>query len=76
MAKELYEMGCSEISLGDTIGVGTPGNLSTASFFSKFSLQIFIGLTYFYDTVTLAFLSIVVILIVIPFLHFKVGLIC
>lgn len=27
VAKELYSMGCSEISLGDTIGVGTPGNL-------------------------------------------------
>lgn len=27
VAKELYDMGCSEISLGDTIGVGTPGNL-------------------------------------------------
>lgn len=26
VAKELYEMGCFEISLGDTIGVGTPGN--------------------------------------------------
>lgn len=26
VAKELYGMGCSEISLGDTIGVGTPGN--------------------------------------------------
>jgi hypothetical protein len=25
IAKELYNMGCSEISLGDTIGVGTPG---------------------------------------------------
>jgi hypothetical protein len=25
VAKELYNMGCSEISLGDTIGVGTPG---------------------------------------------------
>nr|CAB3489009.1 unnamed protein product [Digitaria exilis] len=25
VAKELYKMGCSEISLGDTIGVGTPG---------------------------------------------------
>jgi hypothetical protein len=25
VAKELYDMGCSEISLGDTIGVGTPG---------------------------------------------------
>ncbi|CAN6543170.1 unnamed protein product [Malus baccata var. baccata] len=24
VAKELYDMGCSEISLGDTIGVGTP----------------------------------------------------
>lgn len=27
VARELYDMGCSEISLGDTIGVGTPGNL-------------------------------------------------
>ena len=26
VAKELYNMGCFEISLGDTIGVGTPGN--------------------------------------------------
>ncbi|KAM0056332.1 putative hydroxymethylglutaryl-CoA lyase [Helianthus debilis subsp. tardiflorus] len=24
VAKELYDMGCSEISLGDTIGIGTP----------------------------------------------------
>ncbi len=28
VAKSLYEMGISEISLGDTIGVGTPGNVS------------------------------------------------
>ena len=28
VAKLLYEMGCSEISLGDTIGVSTPGNVS------------------------------------------------
>ncbi|MED6132675.1 hypothetical protein PIB30_021158 [Stylosanthes scabra] len=27
VAKALYEMGCSEISLGDTIGVGTPGTV-------------------------------------------------
>ena len=27
VAKELYDMGCYEISLGNTIGVGTPGNL-------------------------------------------------
>ncbi|XP_020535086.1 hydroxymethylglutaryl-CoA lyase, mitochondrial isoform X2 [Jatropha curcas] len=27
VAKRLYEMGCSEISLGDTIGVGTPGTV-------------------------------------------------
>lgn len=26
VAKELLDMGCMEISLGDTIGVGTPGN--------------------------------------------------
>lgn len=30
VAKELHDMGCFEISLGDTIGVGTPGNLLTA----------------------------------------------
>lgn len=27
VAKELYDMGCFEISLGDTTGVGTPGNI-------------------------------------------------
>ncbi|KAI8541237.1 hypothetical protein RHMOL_Rhmol08G0046400 [Rhododendron molle] len=27
VAKELFEMGCYEISLGDTIGVGTPGTV-------------------------------------------------
>lgn len=26
VVKELYDMGCFEISLGDTIGIGTPGN--------------------------------------------------
>jgi hydroxymethylglutaryl-CoA lyase len=29
VAKELYDMGCFEISLGDTIGVGTPGKLTS-----------------------------------------------
>jgi len=32
VAKELYDMGCFEISLGDTIGVGTPGNQLNISF--------------------------------------------
>ncbi|RXG72479.1 Hydroxymethylglutaryl-CoA lyase, mitochondrial [Armadillidium vulgare] len=27
VAKKLYDMGCYEISLGDTIGVGTPGSM-------------------------------------------------
>ncbi|KAL2925329.1 Hydroxymethylglutaryl-CoA lyase mitochondrial [Bienertia sinuspersici] len=27
VAKELYDMGCFEISLGDTIGIGTPGTV-------------------------------------------------
>lgn len=27
VAKELCDMGCFEISLGDTIGVGTPGKM-------------------------------------------------
>lgn len=36
VAKELYDMGCAEISLGDTIGVGTPGtgHLFVSSTFS------------------------------------------
>ena len=33
VAKELYDMGCFEISLGDTIGVGTPGNVLNWLFF-------------------------------------------
>lgn len=27
VAKQMYDMGCYEISLGDTIGVGTPGSM-------------------------------------------------
>ncbi|XP_077866290.1 hydroxymethylglutaryl-CoA lyase, mitochondrial-like, partial [Saccoglossus kowalevskii] len=27
VAKKMYTMGCYEISLGDTIGVGTPGSI-------------------------------------------------
>lgn len=27
VSKRLYSMGCYEISLGDTIGVGTPGSI-------------------------------------------------
>lgn len=27
VAKRMYEMGCYEISLGDTIGIGTPGSM-------------------------------------------------
>ena len=29
IAKTLYDMGCYEISLGDTIGVGTPGSIDS-----------------------------------------------
>ena len=38
VAKELYDMGCYEVSLGDTIGVGTPGDasLTFAPFFFCF----------------------------------------
>ncbi len=28
VAEKLYQMGCYEISLGDTVGVGTPGNVT------------------------------------------------
>lgn len=31
VAKKLCDMGCYEISLGDTIGVGTPGNVKLPS---------------------------------------------
>jgi hypothetical protein len=31
VAKALYDMGCYEISLGDTIGVGTPGRSQTSA---------------------------------------------
>jgi hydroxymethylglutaryl-CoA lyase len=27
LAKKMYEMGCYEVSLGDTIGIGTPGSI-------------------------------------------------
>ena len=29
VSKKMYDMGCYEISLGDTIGVGTPGKMKT-----------------------------------------------
>ena len=29
VAKKMFDMGCYEISLGDTIGVGTPGRMQT-----------------------------------------------
>lgn len=47
VAKSLYEMGCSEISLGDTIGVGTPGNVSFI--FCQLYFQTFFGLGCFAD---------------------------
>ena len=38
VSQKLRDMGCYEISLGDTIGIGTPGNLKlylTISFIEK-----------------------------------------
>lgn len=35
VAKELHDMGCFEISLGDTIGVATPGNVLNDVFLVK-----------------------------------------
>lgn len=32
VAKELYDMGCFEISIADTIGVGTPGTALDLSY--------------------------------------------
>lgn len=47
VAKELYEMGCFEISLGDTIGVATPGNNLNLSFSkSKYRLLSSSSLSY------------------------------
>lgn len=31
VAKSLFDMGCYEVSLGGTIGVGTPGKMSLVS---------------------------------------------
>lgn len=33
VSEELYKMGCYEISLGDTIGVGTPASVYGSFFF-------------------------------------------
>lgn len=41
VAKELYDMGCFEISLGDTIGVATPGNVLNCLLFS-YSFKLFV----------------------------------
>lgn len=38
VAKELYDMGCYEISLGDTIGVGTPGMITFSAQMQFFSV--------------------------------------
>lgn len=38
VAKELHDMGCCEISLGDTVGTGTPGNYPSSSKFMYFIL--------------------------------------
>ena len=35
VAERLYKMGCYEISLGDTIGVGTPGQSESVSLAGK-----------------------------------------
>ena len=32
VTKNLFEMGCYEVSLGDTIGVGTPGKVETSNY--------------------------------------------
>ena len=32
VTKNLFEMGCYEVSLGDTIGVGTPGKVETPNY--------------------------------------------
>jgi hypothetical protein len=45
VARELYDMGCSEISLGDTIGVGTPGNLLNCLLFYHLYVCVSIALS-------------------------------
>lgn len=40
VAKELYDMGCYEVSLGDTIGVGTPGDIARPTFVSFKNIHI------------------------------------
>lgn len=48
VAKELYTMGCSEISLGDTTGVGTPGVLLVLSAYAM--PNPFVALSRFLDS--------------------------
>lgn len=43
VAKRLYNLGCYEISLGDTIGVGTPGiEIYNYSYFLSFFKDMFL----------------------------------
>jgi hypothetical protein len=58
VAKELYDMGCTEISLGDTIGVATPGMLPhllfqvSTSHFPQFIVPPLRDVTYFFKMLT------------------------
>lgn len=38
VAKELHDMGCFEISLGDTIGIATPGNVLNHALIYKYRM--------------------------------------
>ena len=44
VTKNLFEMGCYEVSLGDTIGVGTPGKVETPVTYGNRSFRLYIDL--------------------------------
>lgn len=50
MAEKLLEMGCYEISLGDTIGVGTPGSIQDLLIEIKKSMSMDIVALHCHDT--------------------------
>ena len=50
LAKTLYAFGCKEISLGDTIGVGTPGNVRDLILSTRESVPVDHLAVHFHDT--------------------------
>ena len=50
VSKKLYDMGCNEISLGDTIGIGTPDNIKKIINAVKYEIPVEKIAVHFHDT--------------------------